>query len=389
MTRLLNNLLAYRDRHLKDRKVYAIARSLGALSKKWLRKDYPFRKKALRQLVQRSRFSEEMAEALLNALFRELTPPKLLRLLKSELRDPLVLDGFRRDPISGRSHRAEGPRLITHIFSGNVPNPAILSFILGMLVKSANLGKVSSKDEGFLEIYLKSLKAWDRRLAGANVLLVPKDKKSTLRAIRTSGLVIAYGGDESLKAIRSHVPITTPFVGYGHRISFGIYAKEALNKKNLERSAKKTAQDIWMADQRGCLSPSEIFIEAGGEVPLAGFSGALARAMERSFAAKAWRLPAGPGEAELIGFGARKMVRVRLVRKLEVISKILRPFQKYLQAVSLEAGPARRKKIADHLSAIGVNRICRAGQMQRPPITWHHDGKPNLASWLAWTDMET
>ncbi len=387
--RILDDLLFYREKHLKNRKVYAIARSLGGLSKKWLRKDYPFRKKALRQLVQRSRFSEKMAEELLNALFRELTPPKLIQLLKSELRDPLVLDGFRRDPVSGRSHRAEGPRLITHIFSGNVPNPAIVSFILGMLVKSANLGKVSSEDEGFLDIYLESLKAWDRRLAGANFLLAPKDKQSTLRAIQRSNLVIAYGGDESLKAIRNHVPVTTSFVGYGHRMSFGIYAKKALNKKNLERFAKKTAQDIWMADQRGCLSPSEIFIEAGGEVPLAGFSGALARTMERSFAAKAWRLPAGPGEAQLIGFGARKMVRVRLVRKLEAISKILRPFQKYLQAASLEAGPARRKKIADRLSAMGVNRICRAGQMQRPPITWHHDGKTNLASWLAWTDLET
>ena len=385
----INNLLTHREKYLKNCKVYEIARVLGALSKKWLRKDYPFRKKALRRLVQKSRFSEKMAEALLNALFRELTTPKLMRLLKSELRDPLVLDGFKRDPISGRSHRAEGPRLITHIFSGNVPNPAILSFVLGMLVKSANLGKVSSEDEGFLDIYLESLKAWDRRLAGANFLLAPKDKQSALRAIQCSNLVIAYGGDESLKAVRTHVPVTTPFVGYGHRMSFGIYAKEALSKKNLESFAKKTAQDIWMSDQRGCLSPSEIFIEAGGEVPLAGFSGALTRAMERSFAAKAWRLPAGRGGAQLIGFGARKMVNVRSVKNFENVSKILMPVQKYLQAVSLEAGPARRKKIADRLSAMGVNRICRAGQMQRPPVTWHHDGKPNLASWLVWSDLES
>ena len=389
MTRLLNNLLAYREKYLKNRKVYEIAQVLGALSKKWLRKNDPFRKKALRRLVQKSRFSEKMVEALLDALFRELTAPKLMRLLKSELRDPLVLDGFRPDPVSGGSHRAEGPRVITHIFSGNVPNPAIVSFILGMLVKSVNFGKVSSKDEGFLDIYLESLKAWDRRLAGANFLLAPKDKQSALRAIQCSNLVIAYGGDESLKAVRTHVPVTTPFVGYGHRISFGLYTKEALSKKNLESFAKKTAQDIWMSDQRGCLSPSEIFIEAGGEVPLAGFSEALAKAMQRLFAAKAWRLPAGRGGAQLIGFGARKMVRVRPVRKLEAISEILRPFQKYLQAVSLEAGPARRKKIAGNLSAMGVNRICRAGQMQRPPVTWHHDGKPNLASWLVWSDLES
>ncbi len=336
--------------------------------------------------MEKSHFTERMSNELLDALFQELTQAKLLKLLKVELKDPLFLDQFRREPLTGQWQRARGPRVITHIFSGNVPNPSVVSFILGMLVKSVNLGKVSSKDEGFLDIYLESLKAVDKKLAATNFLLDPRSRKLATQAIQASDLVIAYGNDASLKEIRAHVPITTPFVGYGHRMSFGVYAKEALNKKNLEAYARKTARDIWMADQRGCLSPLEIFIETGGEVSLAEFSAALMKAMERSFAMKAWRMPAGA--AQLIGFGGRKNIRVCAIKNFENILKILIPFQKYLQAVSLEAGAARRQKIAGRLSEIGVNRICRAGQMQQPPLTWHHDGKLNLASWVHWTDLE-
>ena len=54
----------------------------------------------------------------------------------------------------------------------------------------------------------------------------------------------------------------------------------------------------------------------------------------------------------------------------------------------LECGASHRQKIAEWLSLFGINRICRAGKMQRPPITWHHDGRLNLASWLTWTDLE-
>src|SRR3989338_7012928 len=129
-------------------KVYSIARSIGKLSQQWLGRNYLFRKKEIDRLVKKSFFSEKMAEALLDSLFKELTESKLLKLLKHEFRNPLVLDDFHQNKISRAWHRAHGPSVITHIFSGNVPNPAIVSLVFGMLVKSINLAKVSSRDEG-------------------------------------------------------------------------------------------------------------------------------------------------------------------------------------------------------------------------------------------------
>jgi hypothetical protein len=37
---------------------------------------------------------------------------------------------------------------------------------------------------------------------------------------------------------------------------------------------------------------------------------------------------------------------------------------------------------------LGAQRICRIGQMQYPPLTWHHDGWPALGSFVRFVDIE-
>lgn len=385
----ISKLTSRNECTLKQRSVVSIISVLGKLSVRWLKKNYSFRKKAVKRLVEKSYFTEAMSNGLLDSLFRELTQTKLLKLLKAELGDPRILDEFRYDKLTRKWQRARGPRVIMHIFSGNVPNPSIVSFVLGMLVKSVNIGKVSSRDEGFLDIYLESLKGLDKKLAGTNLLLDPRDKKSVHSAIQASDLVLAYGNDQSLKEIRDKVRPGTPFIGYGHRVSFGVYAKEALNRTYLGILTKRTAHDIWMTDQRGCLSPMEIWVQKKGSVTPAAFSSVLAHALQRRFDQIAWQMPDGASKWH-IGFGGRKIVSVRTFDHLTDLLEMLRRHQPYLQAVSLETGKSHYKKMqmADELSRLGVNRVCRAGHMQIPPITWHHDGKWNLASWVSWTDLE-
>ena len=47
-----------------------------------------------------------------------------------------------------------------------------------------------------------------------------------------------------------------------------------------------------------------------------------------------------------------------------------------------------RAAFAGELARMGVHRVCPIGQMQRPPLSWHHDGRPNLADLVQWTDFE-
>ncbi len=362
----------------------SIARRLGDLSRRWLDKNYSYRKKALKRLVEKSRFTRDAAVTLLDSLFSELTTPKLRGLLKAEFKDPRVLDGFRRDPRTRTRHRARGPRVITHIFSGNVPNPSIVSFILGMLAKSVNIGKVSSRDAGILDIYLESLRAVDKGLSKTNRLIKPSDRKSLGKAIAVSDLVVAYGDDRTLEAIRKQVPVKSQFCGYGQRVSFGIYLKEALTQANAPSLAKKTARDIRMMDQRGCLSPTTITLERGGEVSPLQFSRAAAGLLTK----ERWLTLHEEGTGRFPLSASGKVIYFKAFRKIDEVYSSVKPFSKYLQSVALEGSQDRRLKIAEKLSELGVNRLCRAGQMQRPPITWHHDGMPNLASWVRWTDLE-
>jgi hypothetical protein len=404
----------------------SVIKSLGGLSEKWLRPNFSFRKLAGRQLVEQSKFEEAMAGELIDSLFRELTAAKLLTLLKNEISNPKSLDDFQKNPISGHASYAQGPALITHIFSGNIPNPSVISFVLGMLVKSANIGKLSSKDQGFLEIYIESLKRHDRKLALTNLLLDPSDRQTLKTAIEQSNLVVGYGSNQRLREIQEIVPSRTSFIAYGHRVSFGLYAKEALTPKHIKSLARSTARDIWMADQRGCLSPLVIFAQKGGKVAVMDFAKGLAEALEMisekngrkpdfnrvvkaqniqnryqfkkisgqsaqfwlSSPKGLWGVYYDEKIKELVLSEGNQQIYVKAFSEFNEVFQVMAPLEKYLQAVSLEAPPNIRHTLARRLALLGVNRITRAGRMQTPPVTWHHDGKPNLAGWLTWTDLE-
>jgi hypothetical protein len=45
-------------------------------------------------------------------------------------------------------------------------------------------------------------------------------------------------------------------------------------------------------------------------------------------------------------------------------------------------------EIARQLARWGALRICPLGQMQNPPLTWRHDGRPALGDLVTWTDWE-
>ena len=395
---------------------------LGALSQKWLEKDFSFRQKAAKRLEGSSGFSKKMAEAMLDALFSELTPPKLWKLLRAELKNPAALDGFVRD--GERRVRASGPGTILHVFSSNIPGAAVTSFVMGLLVGSNNIGKVSRRDGGILSIYLDSLRVHDAALAKHCRIVHARGEAARLS--RMADFVVAYGDDPSLANIRKHLRAKTPFVGYGHRVSLSLVLSEALNKKGAAALAKRTAFDVWMADQRGCLSPVLVYAQKGGKVRAKDFAALIARELERFEKSETSRprrshedhvamhnlrnllcvqalkgrqsaIWASQKDRWAVGYDEKldlhyangaQIVRVKGFHRLSELETHLQKLSGSLQAASLECGASHRQKIAEWLSLFGINRICRAGKMQRPPITWHHDGRLNLASWLTWTDLE-
>ncbi len=60
-----------------------------------------------------------------------------------------------------------------------------------------------------------------------------------------------------------------------------------------------------------------------------------------------------------------------------------------VSTVGLAAGGDQAQQLAMQLARWGVPRICRLGEMQNPPLTWRHDGRPALGDLVTWTDWES
>ncbi len=306
----------------------------------------------------RREFPGAMGGALLDALFSELTEAKLSSLLC-------------RVPAPFR--KADG-KLIVHVVPSNVPNPSVTSVVLGLIAGSMNAVKVSRRDSGLLPVYLESLRAHDPALACAVRLFT--STREIGHHLKKASLVIVYGNNETVARLRRRSPKGTAFIGYGHRESVAVFAKEALGP-GLARAA---ARDAWMMDGRGCMSPGVFFIQRGGKMAPGAFAAALENELERlrrgkiSFA-RALHLKSARDRSILSrirGESLSARVPVRTFAGSTDLLELLSRYKRRLQAVAVE-GAALRRRLGPALKRLGASRVCRAGRMQYPALSWDHE----------------
>lgn len=418
---VIDTITEARDRYLATLSIYTIIDTIDRTITRWLDPGYPLRKMAKTALPEVTGLSQPMIASTLPKMLEGYRRDRLLRLLEDELGDPLILDGFR--PRAGGYSRVFGPKLITHVFSGNIPALAVPGLISALLVKSASLAKASSEEPIFPALFASSLAEEDPRLGECLAVLWWKGGDEALEeiAFSHSDVVVAYGTDEAVESIRAKVK--GRFIGHGHKLSFGIVGREAL--LSLEEVAEKAAYDVSLFDQQGCLSPHLFYVEEGGAIGSEGFAEALANAM----AELEKRLPRGrisPEEAgailqlrgsyefkeiagkKVIVYAGERMawtviyeadptflpsclnrtVRVKPVEDIFRVLDLVAPFGPYLSAVGVAVSPDRLVPLADGLGRLGVSRICPIGRMQHPPIRWHHDGRFQILDLLRWVDLE-
>ena len=249
-------------------------------------------------------------------------------------------------------------------------------------------------------------------------------RSMTEAALAEANAVIAYGDDHSVNALRRVAPAGIPFLGYGHKVSFGVITKDALTAANLPALCEAAAFDASMYDQQGCLSPHVFFVEERGEIGPKKFAAALAEGM----AAFQARIPRGPltdEEAAKIAivrtgyefrsesdkrvavwasdnpndwsviydddpaFAPSCLNRMVFVKPIDGYKRVLHSIQRFASMVScVGVAPLdeRAMEFAGALAKLGITRLCPIGRMQRPPLAWHHDGRPNLSDLVRWTD---
>jgi Acyl-CoA reductase (LuxC) len=421
-----------RSQYLLRRSTDGMVKMLREVAESWLQPHNPFRKLALELGPAKTGFSRQTLEKGLDKLFRQFTSEDFHALLQQELGDTKRLDKFAANRAGANSNRAAmavGPEFLVHITAGNIPNPVLTSIALGLLTRSAQFVKCASGSAFLSRLFAHSIYGADPKLGACLEIAEWRGGNTDLEdaLFAEADCVTATGSDETLADIRRRLPVRIRFLGYGHRVSFGFVAGEALRSLRAKKIAAAAADDVVAWNQLGCLSPHVIYAEAGGEVSPENFAESLANELERREQTE----PRGelPAESAAAITSRRAIYEVRAAHSPEttrhwcsknstawtVVFEADPRFQPsclnrfiYVKAVAdltealhgadeirgkvstigVAAPEEKIEELAAQLARWGAPRVCPLGQMQNPPLTWRHDGRPALGDLVTWADLE-
>ena len=411
---------------LADVPVRDLVTCVGRVADRFLDPSDLIRHRAIDLLVPTAGLSKEMASEILTGMARDWTAERLTELLRRELQDPGVLDGFCRLD-EGRSVRAKGPLLTFHVGAGTVPGVSVTSMIRALLVKSAVLLKPGLRDVVLPVLFAEALAEEAPELSDAMAVTYWPGGSSPLEglALQRAEAVVAYGGNEAIRSLRTRTPVTARFIAYHHRLSVGLVGREALTAERAPRVARVAARAVSMFDQRGCVSAHAIYVEEGGAVDPGEWADLLASAMADLEA----ELPGGEltaadasavhqmrGSAELreaSGSGVRvfradesfwtviledemgftpsclnRVVSLFPTPDLCGVAASLEEVGGYLQTVAVDGAGDRLPMLAEALCRAGATRVTSFEKAPWPPPWWHHDGASVFAGLLRWIDLE-
>lgn len=426
MTDLIARLRRQRETHLQSRRVSEIVEVLDQVIQRLLDPSDPYRQKMDRLLPIITGYDREMVRLGLTSYLKTFRKPQLLRFLQEDFGNPGLLDGFWPRAKGGYA-KAVGPEVIAHVWAGNVPGLPLWSLVSGLLVKSANIGKVASAEPLFISLFVRALAEIDPELVDCLAVVWWKggDEEAERTVFAQADVVVGYGTNRSLSAVQSRVPVTTRFLPFGQKISFGMIGRETLNARKALPTIRLAAYDVIRYDQQGCYSPHVFYVERGGQIspreaaqylaheldglqhkfPRRDISLEEARQVAEIRQQAEWKALSGGGTewlggadrdwtvvyeetAELLPSCLNRTIRVIAVDDLQQVPALLSASREYLQTVSLAVAPERLFLLGDQLARAGVTRICGLGEMTSPEAGWHHDGRFNLSDLVKMVDLD-
>ncbi len=412
---------------LKAMTVSEITDILDRAISRLLDRNDPWRQKCEALLPLVSGYDAEMVRLGLTGYLKTFRKPELQKFIAEDFANPKILDEF-QPAAKGGFTKATGPDLLVHVWAGNVPGLPLWSMVAGLLVKAGSIGKVPSGEPLFAGWFAKLLVEVEPRLADCLAVVWWKggDVAREEALLKHADTVIAYGGNESLSALRQQVPVTTRYLPHGHKVSFGMISRAALDMRKAPAVAQQAAYDVVRYDQQGCYSPHLFFVERGGRVSPRAFTGYVAHALA-GYEAKyprreltiaeagsiaAWRDAAetealSRPEMEVIASadgtwcavysedtttlnpsGLNRTIRIVAVDALDAVAPLVAPFKAFLQTAGIAAAPEELHRLSGVLGAAGVTRICALGSMTAPEAGWHHDGRFNLLDLVSMIEIE-
>jgi hypothetical protein len=418
-----------REQFLARRSLQSMVNFFTRLAENWLEPEFPFRKFALENAA-KARFSSATLERGLDNFFKQLTRDNFRALLAQEFGDGVdVASEPRAATPAGTFHFWRAPEFQVHIAAGNIPNPAFTSILFGLLTRSAQFMKCASGSSFLPRLFAHSIYDADPKLGACLEIAEWHGGNAALENVlfAEADCVTATGGDETLEHIRKKLPFHTRFLGYGHRVSFGFISGEVLAGTRAKKIVSATADDVVAWNQLGCLSPHVIYVEAGGEVAAEHFAQLLADELDRREASEPrgeipaeesaaiasrraiyeiraahspettrhWRSRDSTAWTVIFEADARfqlsclnRFIYIKPVADLKTLLENADTVRGKVSTVGLAAPDEKTSELAVQFARWGATRVCPLGQMQNPPLTWRHDGRPPLGDLVTWTDLE-
>ncbi len=280
--------------------------------------------------------------------------------------------------------RPPRPWLVAHVLASNVPALGVPAIALTCLAGAAAVIKSGRADRLSAPAFRRALEAEDAELAATVVTAYwPGVDTATARAaLAPADIVVATGQDATLASLARR--LAGRLVAHGERTSIVVVGRGAEPGDGL---AERVARDVALHDQRGCLSPAAVYVEDDADAFADRLVAALAavadawppgplaaaeRAAHRVAVAEAeWTGARALGDAAgtvLLAPDARPRPcpgrRTVWVHPLAGLPDLLPPGR--IECV----GVAGTVLDLDALRRLGVSRVCAAGRMQRPPLSW-------------------
>jgi hypothetical protein len=368
----------------------------------------------MRAIVDRLGYSEPVVDYALDRLFFSITAPALEAAIVSELGSVAALDGV--VPRAGAPAAwARAVDRVAIVSSDTTIGVAVVPAIFALCAKCEVV--VKDRSDALVAAFFGTLADEHPAFAPAATARAwgGGDDPDEDALLASADVVVAFGRDETLRALRARCGIDTRFIPFGHRISLGRLGAADLAHAD-DALLAGIARDALLYDGEGCLSLHALFVDAD-DTAFATFArrfGVVAErvAIEfpagriepaRTAAAAAYRQLAAfraaggrsavvaAGDAALVFDAPRDEPPPLVARTLPILRGNDDALAAYVAAHRLPVqalGVATADEPAVALATrIGAVRVAPLGTLQDPPLAGHHGGEQRIAPFIRWIDV--
>jgi hypothetical protein len=383
-------------------------------ARRWTDADFPPRVRVTAEIEHRLGYSMPVVEYALDRLFVGLEPAELEAAIGAELGSADALDGVverRGLPAAW----ARGVGRVAIVSSDTTIGVALVPALFALCAKCDVT--VKDRSDALVAAFFATLADEHPAFAGAAHARAwtGGDDPDEAELFAGADVVVAFGGDDALRAIRARCGAETRFVAFGHRASIGRLTGDDLMGFD-DALADRIVRDALLYDGEGCLSLHALFVDAAGAA-LQRAAAALGAACERvalefpggtrdahatartaAYRNLATFRAAGGGGAVLRGADATLVIDPPhddgppfLPRVLpiygggdDVLARYVERLRLPVQALGVVAATPDAVALA---ARIGAVRVAPFGSMQSPPAGGHHGGRTRIADFVRWIDV--